>query len=200
MALLLAFVVPSLANAAGQGRKAPVQCWTDDRGHRVCGDVVPPAEVRRERALIDRHGVVTGIVPAQKSQAQIEAEAKQARDDEQRQAYDRFLLQTYPDVPAIERARDERLAAVEAQLRLTEKAMADTRVTLADLRGRLARPASAAPAAAEAGLQSRIDQFTVAEADHLKALARLRDEQTRIDGDFARDIARYRALRSSGGN
>ncbi|MBA4284742.1 MAG: hypothetical protein C0434_04345 [Xanthomonadaceae bacterium] len=209
VALLLGLIVPLLADAqarpAPQTRKAPVQCWTDDRGQRVCGDVVPPSEARRARELIDRRGIVTGVVPAQKSQAQIEAEAKRARDEEQRLAYDRYLLQAYGDVPAIERARDDRLAALDAQRQLTEKAIADTRATLADLRGRLPKPPAPLPAGApaavvaDARLQARIDEFVAAEADQQKALARLGEERTRIRDDFARDIARYRALKRGNG-
>lgn len=206
-ALLLGLAAPLFVDAqarpAPQTRKAPVQCWTDDRGQRVCGDVVPPSEARRARELIDKRGIVTGIVPAQQSQTQVEAEAKRARDEQQRLAYDRYLLQAYGDVPAIERARDDRLAALDAQRRLTEKAIADTRATLADLRGRLPKsppPVGAAAAiAADPRLQARIDEFVVAEADQQKALARLGEERTRIGNDFARDIARYRELKRGGG-
>ncbi|MCX7069397.1 MAG: hypothetical protein NTW01_00150 [Gammaproteobacteria bacterium] len=197
-ALLLGLALPLVGDAQSRsvspGRKAPVQCWTDDRGQRACGDVVPPADARRERALIDPRGVVTQVLPAQKSPAQVEAEAKRAREDEQRQAYDRYLLQAYRDVPAIERARDERLAALDARRQLTEKAIADTRAALAELRGR--QPASPANGAQ---LQARIDEFTAAEADQRKALSRLHDERARIHGDFDRDIGRFRELRQGSG-
>lgn len=209
LALSLGIGMPPIADAqsrpAPQTRKAPVQCWTDDRGQKVCGDVVPPSEARRERELIDRRGVVTRVVPAQKSPEQIESEARQRREQEQRIAYDRYLLQAYNVVPDIERARDDRLAALDARLRLAEKAMGDTRASLADLRGRIPKPApvaegeTPAPVKVDARLQAKIDEFTIAEADHLKALARMRQERAQIVLDFARDIVRFRELKSAAG-
>lgn len=198
---LLGACAPMLAGA--QARKAPVQCWEDDRGQRVCGDVVPPSDARRQRELIDKRGVVTRVVPAQKTAEQAEAEARIRREMEQRAAYDRYLQQAYISVKDIERARDERLAALDARYRLAEKAMADTRGSLAELRGRIPKPAPAAegatPAAAaiDARLQAKIDEFTIAEADHLKALARIRQERAQIVLDFARDIVRFRELKGA---
>lgn len=201
LALLLGVGSPLLGQA--QGRKAPVQCWIDDRGQKVCGDVVPPAEARREREQIDKRGVVTRVVPAQKTAEQVEAEAKIRREMEQRLAYDRYLLQAYNNVTDIERARDERLTAVDARLRLSEKAMADTRASLTDLRSRIPKPAPVvegvvpAPVKVDARLQAKIDEFTIAEADHLKALARMRQERAKIVLDFAHDVVRFRELKGA---
>ncbi|WP_293371408.1 hypothetical protein [Nevskia sp.] len=193
LALLLGAGLPMLAGA--QARRAPVQCWNDDRGQKVCGDVVPPSEARRQRELIDQRGVVTRVVPAQKTAAQIEAEAKLRRETEQRIAYDRYLLQAYNAVPDIERARDDRLTDLDSRLRLAEKALADTRASLSDLRLRIPKAA----VTIDPRLQARIDEFTIAEADHLKAVARIRQDRARIVLDFARDIVRFRELKGSAG-
>ncbi len=193
MALLFGLTLPLVVDA--QARRAPVQCWNDDRGQKVCGDVVPPSEARRQRELIDQRGVVTRVVPAQKTAAQIEAEAKLRRETEQRIAYDRYLLQAYNAVPDIERARDDRLTDLDSRLRLAEKALADTRASLSDLRLRIPKAA----VTIDPRLQARIDEFTIAEADHLKAVARIRQDRARIVLDFARDIVRFRELKGSAG-
>lgn len=203
LALLLGAAVPVIADA--QARRAPVQCWNDDRGQKVCGDVVPPSEARRQRELIDKRGVVTRVVPAQKTAEQVEAEAKIRREMEQRVAYDRYLLQAYNTVADIERARDDRLSALDARARLADKSMADTRASLAELRSRIPKPAAggdgkaSAPTAVDARLQGKIDEFTIAEADHLKAQARIRQERAQIVVDFARDIVRFRELKGGSG-
>jgi hypothetical protein len=187
------------AKAAPQARKAPVQCWTDDRGQRVCGDVVPPSEARRQRALIDRRGVVTRVVPAQKTAAEVEAETRVRREQEQRAAYDRYLMQAYGDVPDIERTRDERLGNLDGQLRLAEKGRADTAKSLADLRARIGTPMEVEEGEAPKGnprLDAKIAEFSRAEADHLKAIARLKQERIRISEEFARDIKRFRELKA----
>lgn len=207
IALALGVALAGAALAQGrppaQTRRAPVQCWTDDRGQRVCGDVVPPAEARRQRELIDRRGVVTGVVPAQRTAEQAQAEARARRERQRREAYDRYLVQAYSAVPDIERARDERLADLAGRLRLAEKGRADTARSLADLRTRVARAADAqvdgAAASPDPALAAKIAEFERAEDDHIKAIARIHDEQARIRSEFARDIERFRELKAGRG-
>lgn len=204
LGLALAGVAVAQSRPPAQTRRAPVQCWTDDRGQRVCGDVVPPAEARRQRELIDRRGVVTGVVPAQKTAEQIAADNRARRERQQREAYDRYLIQAYPGVRDIERARDERLADLDGRLRLAEKGRADTAKSLADLRARVVRaatadPADGEPAKPDAALAAKIAEFERAEDDHIKAIARIHDEQARIRSEFARDIERFRELKAGRG-
>lgn len=193
---------PVLAQAAtGNGKK--LQCWTDDRGQRACGDAVPPGEARRQRAIIDQRGVVKKVLPAQKSAAEIEAQLKAQRAREQAEAYDRYLLQAYQSVDEIGRARDERIAAIDARLRIAEKSLADASATLNELRQRAATAAPAAPAATKPAaeeidpkLADKIATFTASRASQAEAVTRLRHERERIQSDFARDINRYRELRA----
>lgn len=107
-------------------------------------------------------------------------------------------------MPDIERARDERLADLDGRLRLAEKGRADTAKSLADLRARVVRATAAGPADGEAAkpdaaLAAKIAEFERAEDDHIKAIARIHDEQARIRSDFARDIERFRELKAGRG-
>ncbi len=196
--LLAAPLLAVEAAPAHQSRKAPVQCWQDDRGQRVCGDVVPPAEARRQRELVDQRGVTKKVLPAQKSAAEAEAAARSQRDREQGLAYDRYLLQAYTSVADIERTRDERLAVLDGRLRLAEKSLGDTEATLRDLNQRAAaKPDSGEPANPK--LRARIDEFNAAKIDSAEAMKRIRSEREKISADFARDILRYRELRPAAG-
>ncbi len=51
-----------------------VQCWTDERGQRACGDAVPPQYVRRERQVFDDQGRVRQIKPREKTVEEVAAE------------------------------------------------------------------------------------------------------------------------------
>ena len=196
---LIAAPSPVLAQAA-TGNAKKLQCWTDDRGQRACGDAVPPGEARRQRAVIDQRGVVKKVLPAQKSAAEIEAEQKARQAREQAEAYDRYLLQAYQSVDEIGRARDERIAAIDARMRIAEKSLTDASNTLDELRQRAAKaaPAATKPAAEEIDpkLAEKIATFTASRANQAEAVTRLRHERERIQSDFARDINRYRELRA----
>lgn len=183
LAVIFAAPWPSLL-AAGA-----VQCWRNDADQRVCGDAVPPSEVRRQRELVDPRGVTQKVLPAQKSAAQVETETRALQAREKAQAYDHYLLQSYSSVADIERTRDERIAVLDGRFRLAEKALADTEATLADLNQRAADPR----------LHARIDEFNAAKTDHTEALKRIRGEREKIGADFARDIQRYRELRPAAG-
>jgi len=188
--LLAAFAAPCLSLQA-----ATVQCWKNDAGQRICGDAVPPSEVRRQRELVDQRGITQKVLPAQKSAAQVEAETRTQREREQALAYDRYLLQSYTSVADIERTRDERISALDGRLRLAEKALGDTEATLTDLNQRVA---------AEPKLRARIDpkinEFNAAKIDHTGAMKRIRSEREKIGADFERDIQRYRELRPAKGS
>lgn len=184
--LLAAFAAPWLSLQA-----ATVQCWKNDAGQRICGDAVPPSEVRRQRELVDQRGITQKVLPAQKSAAEVEVEARTQREREQALAYDHYLLQSYTSVADIERTRDERITALDGRLRLAEKALGDTETTLADLNRRVA---------AEPKLRPRIDEFNAAKIDHAGAMKRIRGEREKVSTDFARDIQRYRELRPAKGN
>lgn len=196
--LALLAVAPLLAAQAAapphQSRKAPVQCWKDDRGQRVCGDVVPPSEARRQRALVDRNGVTRKLLPAQKSAEEAATEMKAQQQREQALAYDRYLLQAYPTVTDIERTRDERIASLDGRLQLAEKAVVDSEATLKDLNARH-------PEVGEDGadlnpkLRAKIREFTAARDENAEAMKRIRGERDKLSADFARDLLRYRELR-----
>lgn len=185
--LLALFAVAPLLSA----HAANVQCWRNDQGQRICGDAVPPSEVRRQRELVDQRGVTQKVLPAQKSAAEVDIETRAQREQEQALAYDHYLLQAYTSVADIERTRDERMAVLDGRLRLAEKALGDTEATLTDLNRRVA---------AEPKLRARIDEFNAAKIDHTGAMKRIHSEREKISVDFTRDILRYRELRPAKGN
>lgn len=185
---------PVAAMAAPSIWKGPIQCWTDAKGHRSCGDSPPPATAQQEREVLDGRGVTKRVLQGQRTPEQIEQENR-ALDDKQRQdAYDRYLLQTYQNTHEIEKARDDRLAILDGRLTLAQKALADTTKTLDDLRAR----AQAGPEPgdeADPALKSRIDEFAKAREGALNAIARVVQDRNLAVDQCARDVRRYQVLR-----
>ncbi len=177
-----------------------IVCWTDDQGQRACGNTVPPQYAAKEIKQYNDQGVVVGSRAreataeerrnAEAAQARAEAEAAEAA---KREAYDRFLLQTYPDAAALEAQRDRRLGDLEGRRTLAEQAVAETRKSLADLRDRAAKLMEAERPVPEK-LQGQIDSFSQAQTEHEAALAALEQKQTELKNRYQRDIDRYREL------
>lgn len=191
-----AFIVDPAWAQAGGGRL--VQCWVDDHGQRACGDTLPPRFASRERAVLDPHGVVKKILPAEKSAEAREAEQR-AHDETLRQtAYDRYLTQNFRSAGDLEKARDDRLAALDVRLHAAEKALADCSATLDDLRARSNAPSDAGDEAA-LQLQNQIRNFDSARAETVGAIAKIKEERERVAAQFMHDIERYMSLRTAGG-
>src|SRR3546814_4544232 len=51
-----------------------VQCWTDNQGHRACGDTVPPQYAKQQREVFDEQGRVRQVKPREKTEAEVAAE------------------------------------------------------------------------------------------------------------------------------
>jgi hypothetical protein len=197
--LIAVALVPPLAIAAAPAPNNDpgklVQCWTDDHGNRVCGDRVPPGDARRARELYDRRGVVKRVVAAQKSPEEYAAAEQARRDAEARGAKDRFLLQTYQTPEEIERARDDRLSALDGRLELARKNLNDSAAALDDLRKRSADPNDAKAAA---WLHNQIATFDKAHTDNQTAIDSILAERAKTTADFNQQVTRFRELRAAG--
>jgi hypothetical protein len=107
--------------------QARMKCWTDNEGNRACGDKVPPEFAQKGHEEIGSSGLVREKteralndeeMAEQRRQDKIKAEedklaAKQKKKDD-------ILLKTFSNVEDIERARDERVTALEATISLTK--------------------------------------------------------------------------------
>jgi hypothetical protein len=104
---------------AANGRK--LYKWVDAQGVTHFGDHVPPEYAADEKSVINSQGVEIGRLEAQKSPEQIAAEEQKRVDAEAVRARDQNLLNTYVSVQEIERLRDQRLALVSDQIKVTDQ-------------------------------------------------------------------------------
>ena len=177
-----------------------IVCWTDEHGQRACGNTVPPRYAASELKRFNDQGVVVETRAREATLAERQAaEAAQARAEAdaataaKREAYDRFLLQTYPDAEALADQRDRRLGDLDGRRTLAEQALEETRKSLTDLRERAAKLQEAEKPVPER-LAGQISSFAVAEQEHQAALDALISKQDELRARYDRDIERYNTL------
>lgn len=205
---VIALLLPIVASAA-EGKK--IQCWTDDRGHRSCGDYVPPEYAKKEVQVLNKQGLVIEKKEREKTAAETaedDRKAQAAINDEQnarkRAAYDRFLLDTYSSVKELEKARDIRVVTLDSRISLAEKAVLDNQKTLDDLRSRAPKSPTAGAdpkvvAAAEKSndkLKRQIGNFETSLADNMQAITTMKKEREQTVAKFTEDIQRWQQLKS----
>lgn len=197
--ILVTAVAALWASGAPAAGEKKLVCWTDDSGAEVCSDWVPPRYSKGERRVVDPHGRTLKTLPREataeeiterRRRAQAEAEAQSAASA--KAASDRVLLESYRDVPGLLRARDERLAALDARAGTTEKAMVEGNAVLAELRSRTIAPDDAADAGAK--LQQQIRSFETAHVKNAEALAALAGEREKVCASFTRDLVRMQEI------
>ncbi|WP_154654885.1 hypothetical protein [Solimonas variicoloris] len=179
-----------------------VQCWTDERGQRACGDSVPPQYVGQERQVFDGQGRVREVKPREKTDAEYAAEAQAAREREEaarraqkQRDYDRFLLGTYNSEKDIERARDERIAMLDGRQRLAARTIADNEKAVAQQQARIDGLLKAGKTPGSALTQKLEDLKRTLDANR-QAHAEFDAEKREVAEKYGDDLARYRALRA----
>lgn len=212
MRTLIILIAASLlmsGSAWAEGKK--IQCWTDDKGHRACGDYVPPQYAKKEVNILNKQGMVIEKKQREKTAAEAAEDERKAQAliDAQNQArtraaYDRFLLDTYSNVKELEKARDIRVQTLDSRISLAEKAVKDGEAALTDLRGRKPSkvPEGADPKRAAAvaktneKLAKQLAAFEKSLADNTLAISTMKKEREQTVSKFAEDIQRWQDLKS----
>jgi hypothetical protein len=93
--------------------------WVDAQGVTHYGDQIPPEFAGQEKSIINAQGVEIDRLEAQPSPEQVAAAEQKKAEAEAMRARDQNLLNTYVSVQEIERLRDQRLALVSDQIKVT---------------------------------------------------------------------------------
>jgi hypothetical protein len=195
--LLCAASVGTADAQSNNGRK--LYKWVDEQGVTHYGDHIPPEYAGQEQHIINSQGVETERIEAQKTPEQLAAEEQKRRDAEDHANRDKNLLTTYVSVSEIERLRDQRLALVSDQIKVTGQFLDVLNGRLKKLRlsSMIYRPYNSDPRAprmadqvAEDLVRVGMDIRTQEENLHEK-----RGEQTTMSKQFEDDIARFKQLK-----
>ena len=190
---------PAYAQSTGKG---PVSYrWVDEHGVVHYGDSIPPQYARDSRQIINSQGVEIGHVDAEKTPAQIAAEAKESRRRVAQKQHDYFLLSTYTSVKDIESLRDERLSQIAAQQTAAQQYVQSLQSRLDSLQSRAQQfsPYSSRPNA------PRMPDDLAQELVHTLNEVRLQDQamqararqEEQVKAQFQADIERFEQLKVS---
>ncbi len=205
--LLSAVAVPVIAqtkrSGASQTHEAAFRC-VDPGGRTRIGDAVPAECMGQDIEVLNERGTVVRVIEGDASRearlAREAAEAEAQRIRQEQEQRDRMLLDTYLSVQDIERLRDQRLDLLEAQIRVTEQNIETMKVRQQRIEQQIARfrPYSDSPGAPP--LPEHIAEELVNTVNSINVyreqIADKQSEQTELRESFARDIARYRQLKT----
>lgn len=191
----------ALCAAMGAAHAGKVYKWTDKDGNVHYSNTPPPAAAQRERTVLDEHGNVTDVLEAPKSPEEIAAAEQRKAELEKQQrlaaeqaAKDNMLLQTYTGVDEMVMARDGRIAALEAQVRVVSGTISSLQTRLAEL-GQRADTVRANGNPIPAAMQKEMDETRAELLENQKFLIARKEEQEQIRAKFAKEIARFKELK-----
>ena len=188
---LLILTGPAYIRAAEEAR---MKCWVNHEGIRECGNRVPPEYIQQGYQELDKEGIVREeMEPAKTAEELAEARrlaALKAAKQKQEAAIrtkNRVLLQTFSSVSDIERARDDRITALEAIIKLTRVRIEKIELNLNEHIKRAADSQRLGKAPAQALLDD-IESLERQIGDNNRFIDQKRAEQEQIRQDHAADI------------
>jgi hypothetical protein len=173
--------------------------WVDSDGVTHYGDHIPPEYASQEGHVLSSRGVEISTLEAQKTPEQLAAEEQKKLDVQQRQNRDKNLLNTYGSVQEIERLRDQRLALLTDQIRVTTQFLdiLDGRMKKLRNESMVFRPYSADPHAPPMPDQVAEDLVRMISDIHTQQqnLRQKRSEESTMSIQFESDIDRFKELK-----
>lgn len=200
--LILALAVTALLGTAMSADAQRKQYrWVDEDGVVHYGDRIPPEYAQQEVDVVTERGIKVETLDARKTEEELAAQARREAEDaearkqaEQRVRRDRMLRDTYTSVADLEKARDDRVNALESQIRISRNAVENLEKQVANLETDMERQESSGNEVPE-NLASRLQDAR----DQLEATRQFvesrEQEQANIVEQFDADIERYKELR-----
>jgi hypothetical protein len=194
---LTLLVAPGPAPWAGNGRT--LYKWVDEQGVTHYGDRIPPEYAAQEQHVINSQGVEVNKLDAQKTPEQMAVEEQRKLDAEQSKKRDQNLLSTYASVQEIERLRDQRVALVSDQIKVTSQFLEILNGKMRQLRlnGMRFKPYNNDPNAPPMPDQIADDLVRVGNDIRTQEqnLREKRGEEVTMSREFESDIARFKELK-----
>lgn len=205
LAVCVAIAVLRIGSAhAADNAPAKTYMWVDKNGHKQYGDSIPPEYSQNETRVLNKQGVETQRVDAPLTPAQLAEQARIAKDKQDREQHDRFLLTTYTSTRDIERLRDERLVQLDGQIKAAVAYIdsLDARLKALQARSQQFKPYSTNPNARRMpdDLAEQLVRGASEVSAQRKALEKQRHELVSVRAQFDADVARYRELTGKAGS
>jgi hypothetical protein len=191
-----------LAAFAGMAQ-AKLYRWVDEEGNVHYSDRVPPAAAEKERKVLNEEGRTIERQQRAKTREEVEQEQRteqqlidEARRREEQRRQDRMLLMTFTTAEDLEHVRDDRVAAVDAQIMILEEKLERLRKLRADLDAQAAKLTEGGQAMISDDLNQRL-QRNEAEIRRNEAYLKSRGaERQAIVDKFNADLERFKELKA----
>ncbi len=167
--------------------------WVDAQGHVHYGDRIPPEAVHQEYAEVDGTGRTRKEVEREKSAQELESAQRNEQAAQQKAAYDRYLIETYPTLNDLKASFETQLQSLDQRSANAKRSLSENQATLTDLNSRRAS-AEAEGSDAVAKLQQQIDSFEASRAQTTDVLNKIEIERKASITRFDSDVQRYRVL------
>jgi hypothetical protein len=200
--LVCAWISLSPAALAGNTSTGPtrkVYEWVDSQGITHYGDQIPPEYASQEHRIISPEGVELEHTEAQKTPEQSAEEERKKADAAQRAGRDRNLINSYVSVQEIEHLRDQRLALVTDQIKVTGQFLDTLNKKMTGLRTASTRfrpysPDPKAPPMTDQLAEDlvRVGSDIITQEENLREK---RSEAATMSRQFESDIARFKELK-----
>lgn len=192
----------SLALLAGGVMAAKLYRWVDENGKVHYSDTVPPQAMQREHSRLNERGIEVereSAVQTEEERARAE-EVERLRKEQQRlaaeqKAKDAALLRTFRSEDDIVLTRDGKLAAVDAQIQLSQSNIKRLKRQLADMQQNAANMEKQGRKISpqyRAGIDSTQRQIE----DTYAAILRRERDKAKITAEYDADLQRFRELRN----
>jgi hypothetical protein len=192
-----------LAAPALTAQAAKLYKWVDENGQVRYGDSIPPQYARKSNETLNRQGIVVNRKAAAKTPEQIaeQERIKAARLEQQKirrekLRQDRILLDTFSNEDEMVMTRDGKIEAIEAVIRVTRGRNENIRQRLTTLKQRAANLERAGKPVPDA-LKAEIREARQQMAHNGRYIKNRRQQQQQIRKRFARDIERFRKLKTA---
>jgi hypothetical protein len=195
--IALPFVVAGLVFSLPASAKT--YKWVDDKGTTHYGETIPAEYANKDRALLNKSGVVIEkqevLTPAERrtkeaGEAKVRDEAAQARDQRR---HDKSLTDSYNSLEEIELSRTRSLQQVDARINSIGSQLKMDNNNLQSLQ-KDAASRSAAGGKVPAGLQDEIKEAQARAKRTQQDLDKYKADKLIINTRYDEDKARYKEL------
>lgn len=180
--------------------------WVGEDGNTHYGTEVPPEYLQKQHRQINDQGVTTHVYQRTKTPEEAAAEAAERRRREKMRAaelaviekqkkLDKILLETYSSLDDMELARDGKIAAIEAVIRITKSNISGVRSELSRMTARAAdleRSGQTVPPK----LARQITDAQSQMQENLGFISEQRKDQDRVREEYAVEMKRFARLKA----
>jgi hypothetical protein len=167
--------------------------WVDAEGRVHYGDTIPAEQVRSGYRLYDEEGRQVSVVEAARTEQEIQRALERDAKAAEQARRDRILLATFTSEEDLKFVRDDRLAALNSTLLITQEKLAELQLQHADLETQ-AKSYKTKQQPAPPDLASRLERLHTNISHLEESLGARQREKRMLKETFAADLGRYREL------